>query len=103
MLISSDLILVPTFGYYIRIASKSSLAFKHGITVEGGVVDPDYRGNLGVLLRNHSNMGHTLEQGEDMAQVIMEKAAMPEVVEMKIARDTQRGLADSVQPLDNVP
>ena len=36
-------------------------------------------------------MGHTLEQGEAMAQVIMEKAAMPEVVEMKIAKDTQRG------------
>ena len=35
-------------------------------------------------------MGHTLEQGEAMAEVIMEKAAMPEVVEMKIAKDTQR-------------
>ena len=91
MLIPSDLILVPTLGHYIRIASKSGLAFKYGITVKGGVVDPDYRGNLGVLLRNNSDTGHTLEQGEAMAQVIMEKAAMPEVVEMKIARDTQRG------------
>ena len=92
MLIPSDLILVPTLGYYIRIASKSGLAFKYGITVEGGgIVDPDYRGNIGVLLRNNSNTGHTLEQGEAMAQVIMEKAAMPKVVEMKIARDTQRG------------
>ena len=36
-------------------------------------------------------MGHTLEQGEAMAQVIMEKAAMPKVVEMKITKDTQRG------------
>ena len=85
------MILVPTLGYYIRIASKSGLAFKYGITVEGGVVDPDYRGNIGVLLRNNSNTGHTLEQGKAMAQVIMEKAAMPKVVEMKITRDTQRG------------
>ena len=91
VLIPTDLILVPTQGYYIRIASKSGLAFKYGLTVEGGVVDPDYRGNVGVLLRNNSDMGHTLEQGEAMAQVIMERAAMPEVVEMKIARDTQRG------------
>ena len=91
VLIPSNLILVPTLGYYIQIASKSGLAFKYGITVEGGVVDPDYRGNIGVLLRNNSNTGHTLEQGEAMAQVIMEKAAMPEVVEMKITRDTQRG------------
>ena len=91
VLISTDLILVPTQGYYIHIASKSGLAFKYGLTVEEGVVDPDYWGNVGVLLRNNSDVGHTLEQGEAMAQVVMEKAAMPEVVEMKIAKDTQRG------------
>ena len=91
VLIPTDLILVPTQGYYIRIASKSGLAFKYRLTIEGGVIDPDYRGNVGVLLRKNSDMGHTLEHGEAIAQVIMEKAAMPEVVEMKIARDTQRG------------
>ena len=91
VLIHTDLILVPTQGNYIRIASKSSLALKYGLTVEGGVVDPDYRGNVRVLLRNNSDEAHILEQGEAIAQVIMEKAAMPEVVEMKIAKDTQRG------------
>ena len=91
VLIPTDLILVPTQGYYICIASKSGLAFKYRLTVEGGVIDPDYRGNVGVLLRNNSDVGHTLEQGKAMAQVIMEKAAMPEVVEMKIAKDTQKG------------
>ena len=91
VLIHTDLILVPTPGHYIRIASKSSLALKHGLTIEGGVVDPDYRGNVGVLLRNHSNEAQILEQGETIAQVIMEKAAIPVVVEMKIAKDTERG------------
>ena len=91
VLIHTDLILVPTQGYYIHIASKSGLALKYGLTVEGGVVDPDYQGNVGVLLRNHSDQAHILEQGEAIAQVIMEKAAMPEVVEMKIAKNTQRG------------
>ena len=55
------------------------------------MVDPDYRGNVGVLLRNHSDRAQILEQGEAIAQVIMEKAAMPVVVEMKIAKDTERG------------
>ena len=91
VLIPTDLILVPTQGYYIHIASKSGLAFKYGLTVEGGVIDPDYRGNVGVLLRNNSDVAHILEHGKAIAQVIMEKAAMPEVVEMKIAKDTQRG------------
>ena len=91
VLIHTDLILVPTLGHYICIASKSGLALKYGLTVEGGVVDPDYRGNVGVLLRNHSDQAHLFEEGEVIAQVIMEKAAMPEVVEMKIAKDTERG------------
>ena len=91
VLIHTDLILVPTPGHYIRIASKSGLALKYGLTIAAGVVDPDYRGNVGVLLRNHSNEAQILERCEAIAQVIMEKAAMPEVVEMKIAKDTQRG------------
>ena len=57
------------------------------------MVDPDYRGNVGVLLRNHSDQTQILEQGEAIAQVIMEKATMPVVVEMKIAKDTERGTA----------
>ena len=90
MLIPTDLILVPTKGYYICITSKFGLAFKYELTVEGGVIDPDYWGNVGVLLRNNSDVAHILEHGEAMAQVIMEKAAMPEVVEIKITRDTYR-------------
>ena len=91
VLIPTDLILVPTQGCYIRIASKSGLALKYGLTIKGRVVDPDYRGNVRVLLRNNSDEAQILEQGEAIAQVIMEKAAMPEVVEMKITKDTQRG------------
>ena len=91
VLIHTDLILVPTQGHYIRIASKSGLALKYGLTVKGGVVDPDYQGNVRVLLRNHSDQAHIFEEGEAIAQVIMEKAAMPVVVEMKIAKDTERG------------
>ena len=75
VLIHTDLVLVPTPGHYIRIASKSGLALKYGLTVEGGVIDPDYRGNIGVLLRNHSDQAHIFEEGEAIAQVIMEKSS----------------------------
>ena len=61
VLIHTDLILVPIQGHYICIASKSGLALKYGLTVEGGVVDPDYRGNVRVLLRNHSDEAQILE------------------------------------------
>lgn len=41
-------------GYMMRIASRSGLAFKHGITAFPGVVDSDFRGPVQVLLTcNH--------------------------------------------------
>ena len=80
VLIHTDLVLVLTQGHYIRIASKSGLALKYGLTIKGGVVDPDYRVNVRVLLRNNSDEAQILERGEAIAQVIMEKAAMPVVV-----------------------
>ena len=61
VLIHTDLILVHTQGHYICIASKSGLALKYRLTVEGGAVDPDYRGNVGVLLRNNSDEAQILE------------------------------------------
>ena len=48
--IPTDLAFAIPTGYYGRIASKSGLAIIHGITVEAGVIDPDYHGNLGVVL-----------------------------------------------------
>ena len=51
--IPKDLILVPSDGYYIRIASKSGLVVKHQITGKACEIDPDYRGNIVVILRNH--------------------------------------------------
>ena len=39
-------------GCYGRIAPRSGLAYKKGIDVGAGVVDQDYRGNVGVILFN---------------------------------------------------
>ena len=38
---------------YARVAPRSGLAVKHGIATGAGVVDEDYRGELGVVLFNH--------------------------------------------------
>ena len=84
-----DLILVPSDGYFLRIASKSGLVVKHQITVEAGEIDPDYRGNIVVILQNHhKKRGYIAEAGETIAQVIMMKAVMPELLEVPIAVDT---------------
>ena len=53
-------------GIYIRIASRSSFALKH-IDVVGGVVDPDYHGEIKVILANHGPRDFQVEQGTRVA------------------------------------
>ena len=41
-------------GYYGQIVSKSGITALHEVTVRAGVIDPDYTGNIGVILKNDS-------------------------------------------------
>ena len=48
-------------GRYGRIAPRSGLAFKHGIDVLAGVIDADFRGEVGVILVNHTDTHFSVE------------------------------------------
>ncbi|GAX86332.1 hypothetical protein CEUSTIGMA_g13744.t1 [Chlamydomonas eustigma] len=65
-------------GTYCRIAPRSGLALK-GIDVVAGVVDPDYRGSIKVLLVNNSDQPFTVNVGDRIAQLILERCETPEV------------------------
>jgi dUTPase len=54
-LIKTDISISLPSGHYGRIAPRSSLAWKHHIDVGAGVIDQDYRSQIGVVLFNHSN------------------------------------------------
>lgn len=58
-------------GYWIRVASRSGLSFKNGILAHPGVVDNGYRGNLGVLLYNHSDEDYQVHKGDKVAQIVV--------------------------------
>ena len=58
---------VPT-GYALDVRSRSGLASKHGIVAFHGTLDSDYRGELIVLLFNHSNDPYWVQAGERIAQ-----------------------------------
>jgi len=60
-------------GYYGRIAPRSGLALKDGIDVLAGVIDSDYRGEVGVLLINLSTNPLTVKVGDKIAQIIFEQ------------------------------
>jgi dUTP pyrophosphatase len=55
-LVSTGLVVAVPEGTYGRVAPRSGLAWKHFIDVGAGVIDADYRGELKVLLFNHSDV-----------------------------------------------
>ncbi len=60
-------------GYYGRIAPRSGLAYKNGIDVMAGVIDSDYRGDVGVILYNTGADIFKVNSGDRIAQLIIEK------------------------------
>lgn len=80
--------------HYGRIAPRSGLALKKGIDVLAGVIDPDYRGVIGVLLMNLSGETVVIQNGDKIAQIIFERAdrlAFYPVADLSALNATKRG------------
>ncbi|KAH6780556.1 DUTP-PYROPHOSPHATASE-LIKE 1 [Perilla frutescens var. hirtella] len=90
-LVPTDLAIAVPQGTYARIAPRSGLAWKHSIDVGAGVVDADYRGPVGVILFNHSDVDFQVKAGDRIAQLIIEKIVTPEVTEADDLDSTARG------------
>ena len=89
--IYTDIAIAVPGGYYGRIAPRSSLAVLHHINVGAGVIDADYRGDIRVVLFNHSAQDFEVKRGHRIAQLILEKIATPPVVEVNTLDITIRG------------
>jgi len=85
-------VVIPA-GYYGRVAPRSGLAVKHRIDVCAGVIDSDYRGEIGVVLSqgNGWTPSYTVKAGDRIAQLILEKIATPPVEEVGDLDETARG------------
>lgn len=75
---------------YLRVAPRSGLALKRGLIVNAGVIDPDYRGEIGVVILA-TNMEHFFQKGEKVAQLIVESCMTPDVKEVHEISETERG------------
>ncbi|XP_055814953.1 deoxyuridine 5'-triphosphate nucleotidohydrolase-like [Solanum dulcamara] len=90
-LVPTDLSIAVPEGTYARIAPRSGLTWKHSIDVGAGVIDADYRGPVGVILFNHSDVDFKVKIGDRIAQLIIEKIIVPEVEEVDDLDSTVRG------------
>ena len=63
---------------------RSGLAWKYHIDVGAGVIDRDYRGNVGVVLFNFSQVDFDVHHGDRIAQLIIERISIPELEEVEV-------------------
>lgn len=90
-LVSTGITIVLPSGVYGRIAPRSGLAVKYGIQVGAGVIDPDYTGEVKVILFNHGEKDFEVKKGDRIAQLILETCKTPPIEEIVIVEETDRG------------
>ena len=86
-----DIAVKPPDGYYAQLMTKSGLATLYELEVEVGVIDSDYMGNIGVILRNNSRKPVEHLAGEQITQLLFVKVATPLLVQVDNLADTQHG------------
>ena len=79
--------------YVAIIASRSSMAYKYGISMGNGigVIDSDYRGEFMIALHNHGSQTRTVSHGDRIAQLVITPVYTPGFEEVAELSDTQRG------------
>ena len=90
-LVSLGISMAIPLGCYGRIAPRSGLAVRNFIDVGAGVVDSDYRGEVKVLLFNFGTEDFTVNEGDRIAQLIIEKIALTSIMQVDTLDQTQRG------------
>ena len=108
-LVKTDLQIRVPHGTYGRVAPRSGLAWKQHIDIGAGVVDEDYRGNVGevisgmniikvlnevftgVVMFNHADTEFVVKKGDRIAQLVCEKIAYPELEVLETLDSTERG------------
>ncbi len=80
-------------GVEAQVRPRSGLALTHGVTVLNapGTIDPDYRGEVKVLLLNVSQTPFAIERGMRIAQLVLSRFERVRIAERVKLRETQRG------------
>lgn len=92
-LVPTGLVLAIPPGWEGQVRPRSGLALREGVTVlnSPGTIDPDYRGELQVLLVNLGQRPFTVARGERIAQLVLAPVGRAELVEVEQLDATARG------------
>ena len=94
-IVKTGLYIALPIGFEAQVRPRSGLAAKKGVTVlnSPGTVDADYRGEIGVILINLSNVDFIVNDGERIAQLIVAKHERANWKEVDFLNETNRGEA----------
>ena len=75
LLVKTGLKIALPLGYVALVHPRSGLALKNGVTVLNtpGTIDSGYRGEIGVILYNSSNEPFSVNKGDRIAQMVIQK------------------------------
>lgn len=92
-LIPTGIFIQLSQGYEAQIRPRSGLALKHGISIVNapGTIDADYRGEIGVVLVNLSDVDFVVNDGERVCQMVVAKHERVEWVQADSLDETDRG------------
>lgn len=86
-------IALPSADYVAQVFARSGLGIKQGVCLSNGVgvIDSDYRGEIGVGLVNLGQSAYTVQPGDRIAQLMVTPVVQPTVVQVSALDDTDRG------------
>ena len=85
------LAIMPPEGYYAQLMSKSGLTVLYKLEVKAGVIDQDFTGNIGVVLKNNSDQPIEHVAGKQIAQLLSIKVATLILVQVTSLAKIERG------------
>ncbi len=93
VLVPTGLVVLLPPGYEAQVRPRSGLALKHGVTVLNtpGTIDSGYRGEIGVILFNSSDVDFPVRKGDRVAQMVIAPVTQPTVEEADFIDETDRG------------
>lgn len=90
-LVATGIRLALPAGHVGLIWPRSGLALRHGLDCGAGVIDAQYRGEVKVLLFNHSDTDLPIKKGDRIAQLLVQKVERAQFLPVENLDETPRG------------
>jgi dUTP pyrophosphatase len=93
VLVPTGLVMEIPPGYEAQIRPRSGLALRHGVTLLNapGTIDPDYRGEVGIVLVNLGTEDFVVKDGDRIAQLVIAPVSQALMEEVESLSSTERG------------